>query len=290
MLAIRCQDGTERLVCAPHPSSGSTCSNPNPSWAATQCDANGGFDAVLPYYSGCYPESVSSFWENYAPDADIAPDTEDICDVELSVPPLTPANMDFEDRDLGIDEWNRTAYGGDWLVRQKCDNRRRCAPLDRCIAYEGLCYALVNAGDARHEETEPQSLWRNDFRIPEVDSSGICGDDDDESAANVNFCFSFAMRFDAKDYASEGKDDRFTVKVQMNNDGPVLYERLFTVAGVGDLGDTGWMVVKVPLPHAKLGDATFFEFQATATNVGDRALDSVGYIDDIKIFDCTPRP
>jgi hypothetical protein len=308
MLALRCQDGTERLLCAPPqqspPSGSASCRNPNPNWAAAQCNENGGFDTVLPYYSGCYPKSVS-FWEQYAPDAGITTTTtssssgsssstttttDDICDVSnnynVSVPPLTPANMGFEDIELGIAEWNKIANEGDFVVRQKCDNLARCTQRDSCVAYEGTCYTIITGGGTRYGVTEPNTLSRNDFRIPEVDASGICASDDDDD--EVNFCFSFAMRFNALDYVSEGMDDRFQVKIQVNDDGPVLYERLISIADVGDRGDSGWFVEQFPLPHADLGDATFFEFQASGTNVGDGGLDSVGFIDDIKIERCTP--
>ena len=126
MLAIRCQDGVEKLVCAsPAAMSGGgtdtrSCYNPNRFWSnRIVCKDHDGFDQVLPYYSGCYPKDLS-FWESYAPDANITSGhidlleernsnhnnnnngnvlhIADICSVDLNVPPLNLPNGDFEDR------------------------------------------------------------------------------------------------------------------------------------------------------------------------------------------------
>jgi hypothetical protein len=44
--------------------------------------------------------------------------------------------------------------------------------------------------------------------------------------------------------------------------------------------------MEVPLPQVPIGQATFFEFRAMTINVEDLALDSVGYIDAMKIAPC----
>jgi hypothetical protein len=254
-----------------------TCTNPNESWAEAKSKANGGFDQVLPYYSGCYPTS-SDFWEDYAPDVDLR-GGEDACDADIAVPALNLANLDFEDKGLGIEEWGHTDYGGWWYVRQKCDSSS-CAKYNRCKAYEGNCYALIGAGDTKDGETDPNELWRNDFRVPEVDTTGACGD-----LKPVEFCLSFAMRFEAKDYCSRGRDDFFTVEVNVDGGG-MLFEKTISVCDVGDRGNSAWEVVEVPLPQVPIGEATYLMFRAMTTNVGHYAMDSVGYIDDMKIAAC----
>ena len=187
-------------------------------------------------------------------------------------------NLNFEDSDIGIDEWDKTAFGGWYYVRQRCD-RSNCG--NRCKAYEGSCYALISAGDTQLEVTDPQELWRTDFRVPEVDTTGVCPFDKKDNS----FCFSFAMRFDAKDFWSLGKNDFFSIEIELD-DGSKLFEKTISVSDVGDRGDSGWEVVEVALPTVPTGKPTHFGFRASTTNVGDFWLDSIGYIDDLKIKLC----
>jgi hypothetical protein len=275
MLAIQCKDGIEKLLCTPYATS---CINPNDDLAQAKCNGNGGFDQVLPYYSGCYPTS-SGFWEDYAPATFLKGAGENACDADIAVPALNLANLDFEDSVLEITEWGHTDYGGSWYVRQKCD-RSDCAEKNRCKAYEGECYALISAGDTKYNETDPNELWRSDFRVPEVDTTGACGD-----LKPVEFCLSFAMRFEAKDYCTQDKDDLFTVEVKVDGDN-MLFNETIRVCDVGDQGISEWEVVKIPLPQVPIGQATYFMFRAMTTNVGDYGLDSIGYIDDMKIAAC----
>jgi hypothetical protein len=283
MFAVRCQDGTEKLVCAPmgNADASDTCSAPNPHWAEVKCSGNGGFEQVLPYYTGCYPKSMD-FWASYAPDIEFAGDHA-VCVADIPVPPLNLANLNFEDLDLGIGEWDQTALGGERYVRQKCDKHPRCEIRGNCKAYEGSCFANISAGDSKHTFTAPNAIQRNDFRIPEVDEAA-CG------SSTPKFCFSFAMRYISNelDNAIEnGKDDFFTVEVQVNNDGDMLFERTIRSSDVEAIGkDTEWIVVEVELPQVPVGEPTYFTFRAMTTNVGDYALDSVGYVDALNISPC----
>lgn len=284
MFAVQCQDGTEKLVCAPrggHVGASDMCSASNPKGAEVKCSGNGGFEQVLPYYTGCYPKSMD-FWESYAPDIAFA-GHHAVCGADIPVPPLNLANLDFEDSDLGIGEWDQTALGGDRYVRQKCDKHPRCDTRENCKAYEGSCFGYISAGNSKHTATAPNAIQRNDFRIPEVDEAA-CG------SSTPKFCFSFAMRFISNELenASENeKDDFFTVEVQVNDDGEMLFERTIRSSEVEPIGkDSGWIVVEVELPQVPLGEPTYFTFRAMTTNVGDYALDSDGYVDALNISPC----
>lgn len=111
MLAIQCKDGTQKLACPFDDDA--FCTKPNESWAETRCNKHGGYDHVLPYYTGCYPKSTT-FWEDhYAPDTVIG---EDVCDADIPVPALNLANLDFEDSDLGTSEWEHAVIPIEDLV------------------------------------------------------------------------------------------------------------------------------------------------------------------------------
>ena len=185
-----------------------------------------------------------------------------------------------------------------WLVGQRCD-RSGCG--DRCKAYEGNCYARIGAGRTEYGRTGPNELSRSDFRIPEMDTTGVCGDD----LEKIEFCFSFAMRFETRDYCSLGYDDLFTIEVEVGGggspptttaiarksnflSGKKLFEETIAVCDVGDKGSMDWEVKEVKLPHVSTGEATYFSFRATIINVGNSGIGSIGYIDDLKIHECTP--
>ena len=79
-----------------------------------------------------------------------------------------------------------------------------------------------------------------------------------------------------------------TVKVAVNGEnGPILMNRTIHISDVGDFGDTGWELVNVTLPPTPIGQATYFGFEATVTNVGDYALDSLAYLDAFQIAPCS---
>jgi hypothetical protein len=253
------------------------------SWLETKCQLHGGLEKVLPQYSGCYPTS-STFWNSYAPNLEIDYSTEPhTCAYDIPIPALNPPNLNFEAADM-MAGWSMTAQGGWWLVGQNCDRYTCGQPFDEpCQASEGTCFATVSAGNSELFYTEPNALWREDFRVPEIDET--CG-------AQIllgtvpKFCFQFAMRFEAKDYASEGKNDFFEVLVQVNDGGPMLYHHIIQVSDVGDLGDSGWQHASVELPTTRPGIPMYFGLQARVSNVGDALLDSIGYLDDIRIAPC----
>jgi hypothetical protein len=342
-LAIRCNDGTEFLSCAPPTSittrrrrdpatrikiakkstkatttlgagskkakkakrkipkfisstaTVSTCSIPDdPAWAETKCLANGGFDQVLPMFSGCY-STLLDFWKEYAPDAAALLEGQDHTAVDLALPELNPftMNMGFEQEE-GLDGWEvvTTMHSPTAPhVDRKCDTSS-CVIRKRCSAYEGNCYARLSAGDAQLGWTEPNSMKRYDFRVPEINQSCanqlLKGGDASDSS---EYCFSFAMRFDAKDNFSDGKNDYFQVKVVLVDKGGEvvkdLFDRTIRISDVGDKGDSGWEVHQVQLPNAKIGKPMYFGMEAMVTNTGDFALDSMGMLDDLKIVPCS---
>jgi hypothetical protein len=216
------------------------------------CYGNGGFDRVLPYYSGCYP-TLSNFWKDYAPATFLKGAEENACDADIAVPALNLANLDFEDRILEITEWGHTDYEGSWYIHQKCDGSN-CAKTNPCKAYEGECYALISAGDTKFNKTNPNALWRSNFRVPKVDMTGACGD-----LKMVGFCLLFAMQFEAKDYCTQDKDDLFTVKFKGDGD-DMLFNETIWGCDIGDQGISEWEVVKIPLPQVPIGQATYFMF------------------------------
>lgn len=263
-------------------------------WAAeATCQENEGFQEILSYSTGCYPEDVS-FWNSFAPELGI----QSANDLDRKVagyplPPLNVANSDFEDPDIGITEWSTVVYGCEAAVSQQFDDPRRCTGVNMCLAYNGTGYVTVSAGDSMEGETPPNSISRSDFRIPAVDTKLY--------QTAEKFCFSFAMRFVSREIdlppSETGNNDFFTVEIQVGGDqGEMLFERTIRstdVEGFGDatpfngLGDDGgWELVEIELPPAPLGEPTFFTFRAMATNVGDYALDSGGYIDSLNIGPC----
>ena len=96
-----------------------------------------------------------------------------------------------------------------------------------------------------------------------------------------------------------GKNDFFTVEIQVGENGPMLYERNISsldVEGKGnslglpDFGhDGGWEWIEFELPDVELTKPTFFTFRAMTMNVGDFALDSIGYVDSLNIAPCKDK-
>jgi hypothetical protein len=250
-------------------------------------------------FSGCYSTSLD-FWKDYAPDAVAlleGLEADQQCGVDLALPGLSPpsTSMDFEQE--GLEGWEVVSTkfsprSSRLHVARKCDRHPTCETRQTCKAYQGNCYANLSAGDTQLSLSEPNSIKRYDFRVPEINQSCASqllrgGDASDSS----EYCFSFAMRFDAKDYGSQGKNDFFDVKVVMVDNGnvvtEVLFERTIWVTDVGDKGDSGWEVHQVPLPSATIGTPMYFGMEASVTNVGDYGLDSIGMLDDLNIGPCS---
>ncbi len=110
--------------------------------------------------------------------------------------------------------------------------------------------------------------------------TGACSD-----LKMVGFCLLYAMQFEAKDYCTQDKGDLFTVEFKGDGD-DMLFNETIWGCDIGDQGISEWEVVKIPLPQVPIGQATYVMFRAMTTNVGDYGLDSIGYIDDMKIAAC----
>ncbi len=300
-LSVRCEDASELLYNAPMDLSRyahddekkpDACASDGviEEWAMkATCLEHGGFQQILPYYTGCYPKD-SELLISLIPSVDVDHiDSDEV--VGYLLPPMNVANSDFEDADLGLEGWDVVVLGPELSVRQKNDNFPQCDARGMCLAYEGTGYALVSAGDAMDGVTPPNSISRNDFRVPLVDRK-VCQTD-------VKFCLSFAMRFMNKEtypVSESGNNDFFTVEVQVGDNGKMLFERTISSADIervaentvrGSLGDDGgWEFVQIELPDASFQKPIFFTLRAMTTNVGDFALDSVGYIDAINIAPC----
>ena len=286
-------DSTSTIAIA----STTTCSVPDDSaWAEAKCLANGGFDQVLPIFSGCYPTSLD-FWKEYAPDVAAlleGQDADQQCGTDLALPDVIPfANTDFEQEGLG-EGWEIVSTKitpTRFHVERRCDDHPVCDNHEDCNAYQGDCFAYLSAGDTNIADTEPNSMKRYDFRVPEIDqtcASQLLQNSDVSSSSE--YCFSFAMRFNGKDYFSKGRDDFFQVKVMLildNGDVQVLFDRRISLADVGDKGDSGWEVHQVQLPKAKIGKPMYFGMEAMVANTYHRGLDSLGMLDDLKIGLCS---
>jgi hypothetical protein len=236
--------------------------------------------------------------EDYTPDAAAlleGQEADQQCGVDLALPELSPAytSMDFEQE--GLEGWEVVSTkfsprSSRLHVARKCDRHHTCETRQDRMAYQqGDCYAHLSAGDTQLDLSEPNSIKRYDFRVPGINQSCASqllqlGEDASDSSEHR---FSFAMRFDAKDFSSQGKNDFFQVKVVMVDNGnvvkEVLFDRTIRISDVGDKGDSGWEVHQVPLPSATIGTPIYFGMEATVTNVGDYGLDSIGMLDDLNI-------
>lgn len=298
-LSVRCQDSSEQLYLVPMELSQhirGALNEPNvcapggavEGWAAaTTCLDNGGFQQVLPYYTGCYQEN-SEIWTILT----ATKNANSTNTLGYPLPPINVPNLDFEDADMGLTGWDTVVYGPDNAVSQLNDNLRRCTFLNTCLAYEGTGFARLSAGDTMDGVTPPNSMNRSDFLIPIIDRT-IC-------KTEVKFCFSFAMRFISKELcpiSETGKNDFFKVEIQVEDTGSMLFERTISSIdveakgnslGLSDFGhDGGWEWIEVQLPDVPLTKPTYFSFRAMSMNVGDFALDSIGYLDSLKIAPCT---
>lgn len=291
MLAIQCNNGTQVLTCVSpndyhlHSKTCQTGFSKARRMAIQNVCQDGGLGQVLPYYTGCYPHAQNyTFWNSYFPDMDpLLVEEESICNVpNLPVPSLNILNSDFENDDIGLSEWSTIIIESGTPIEQKQDNVPRCENFGMCLAYQGTGYAIVSAGDSLYQITEPNTLYRSDFRIPEMDSM-FCQpkQQQQQSSDPMQFCFSFAMRFISKEVdippSISGNNDIMTVQVQRNgDDGEMLFEKTIhstDVEGLGDntgwdgLGDDGgWEYVQVPLPSAALGDKAYFTFRVMVSN------------------------
>ena len=288
-LAIRCNDETELLVCAgPEAVTGNSnkyCSNPKKAWTDQQCQNNGGFDMILPYYSGCYP-NTEEFWNSYAPGSldetnlSTGKGGGNTCQYDIPVPPLDNGikNLNFEDEAMGLDEWAITEIDSDgrYVLTRKAT---------RFSAYEGSHYAWISAGHTHADVTDANSIVRDDFRLPEFDET--CVEQLQDVGVATDYCLVLARRFLGFDGRN---DDVFTIEfTTLDEAGTVLFEEsigAFDVGGRG--GDSGWQVLEAPLPtNTPIGSKTFGRLSVSMTNVGNSAFDSVGLIDDIKIAPCS---
>ena len=291
-LAIRCNDGTELLVCAgPEAVTGNNpnyCSNPKQSWTKTQCQNHGGFDTILPYYSGCYKET-KDFWESYAPGSLVDGNLNrhgngggNTCHYDIPVPPLNSGvkNLNFEDQGMGLSGWDvNEIHTVGRYVRTRCDSSR-CSGRT-CRAFEGSCYAYISAGESELGKTEPNSITRDDFRLPEFDET--CLGQLNDIGVSTDYCLIYARRFYGVDL---DYDDFMKIEFATVNDAStVLYEDTMS-----EFGDSGWEVVEVPLPTTtRIGSKTFARLSISVINDFDNGNDSVVLIDDIKIAPCTTK-
>ena len=300
-LSVRCQDSSELLYVVPMEVSQylrGTINEPDvcapggavAGWAAaTTCPVNGGFQEVLPYYTGCYQENTD-IWNMLIANKNATGTSI----LGYPLPSMNLPNLDFEDAAIGLSGWGTVVYGPANSVSQQTDLLSRCSRLNTCLAYNGTGYARISAGDTMDGVTPPNSMNRSDFLIPIIDRNNC--------KTSVKFCFSFAMRFISKEIfpiSETGKNDYFKVEIQVGDNGPMLFEKNVSSASVEGMGnslglpdfghDGGWERIEIELPDVELTKPTFFTFRAMTMNVGDFALDSIGYVDSLNIAPCTDK-